>query len=57
MWFEFMPIKKERIKEVQMQPVVGFHLNIKYNKWFGYGLHFLMQPHSLILRRKFTELN
>lgn len=52
-----MPIKKDRIKEVQMQPVVGFHLNIKYNKRFGYGLHFLMQPHSLILRRKFTELN
>lgn len=53
-----MPIKKERIKEVQMQLVKGFHLNIKYNKWFGYGLHFLMQqPHSIILRRKFTELN
>lgn len=52
-----MPIKKERIKEVQMQLIEGFHLNIKYNKWFGYGLHSLMQPQSIILRRKITELN
>lgn len=37
-----MPIKKRKLKEVQMQPFIGFHLNIKYNKLFGYRLYFLM---------------
>lgn len=40
-----------------MQPITGFHLNIKYNECSVVDSHFLVQPRTIISRRKFSELS